>query len=141
MPPERCSAPKTASGMAKHKWVRATILSMPRAWAISFFAANSPITSSARPAADIEQGGAREFKEYGENSWLHGPPEPVQRLSFYDEIRFKTALAALSYVAGPQCSRFFTHRSCEVGIAMPTGRDARPEHPKCDARFTGLNRT
>src|SRR5215471_2102295 len=50
---ERCSAPNTANGMAKHKWVRATILSMPRARAISFFEADSPIASSARPAADI----------------------------------------------------------------------------------------
>src|SRR5258707_12866631 len=53
--PERCSAPKAANGMAKHRLVRATILSMPRAWAISFFAADRPITSSARPAADIEK--------------------------------------------------------------------------------------
>src|SRR5580700_7863027 len=54
-PPERCSAPKTANGTAKHKPVSATILSMPRALAISFFAANRPITSSARPAADIDK--------------------------------------------------------------------------------------
>src|ERR1035438_4203757 len=54
-PPERCSAPKTANGMAKHKWVRATTLSMPRAWVISFFAANRPIASSASPAADMEK--------------------------------------------------------------------------------------
>src|ERR1035438_6742230 len=52
---ERCSAPKTASGMAKHKGVRATILSMPRAWAMLFLAANSPITSRERPAADIDK--------------------------------------------------------------------------------------
>src|SRR4029077_13580872 len=30
-------------------------LSRPRAWEISFFAANRPITSSARAAADIEK--------------------------------------------------------------------------------------
>src|SRR5882672_10491247 len=53
--PERCSAPNAANGMAKHKLVRATILSRPRAWAISFFAANRPITSSARTAADIDK--------------------------------------------------------------------------------------
>src|SRR6266851_1541963 len=53
--PERCSAPKAANGMAKHKLVRAAILSRPRAWAISFFAANRPITSSDRTAADIEK--------------------------------------------------------------------------------------
>ena len=29
--PARCSAPKTAKGMAKHKLLRATILSRPRA--------------------------------------------------------------------------------------------------------------
>src|SRR5712692_11600093 len=54
IPPERCSAPKAASGMAKHKGVRATTLSMPRAWVISFLAASRPITSSASMAADIE---------------------------------------------------------------------------------------
>src|ERR1017187_6388824 len=54
IPPERCSAPKAANGMAKHKGARATTLSMPRAWVISFFAASRPITSSARLAADIE---------------------------------------------------------------------------------------
>src|SRR5215471_3625846 len=52
---ERCSAPKTANGTAKHKWVEATIFSMPRARAISFFAANSPIASSARPAPHIDK--------------------------------------------------------------------------------------
>src|SRR5437660_2996141 len=51
----RCNAPKTANGMAKHKLFKATILSSPRAWAISLFAAHRPITSSARPAVDIEK--------------------------------------------------------------------------------------
>src|ERR1700720_60180 len=55
IPPERCSAPNAANGIAKDKWVRAATLSMPRAWIISFFAANKPITSSARPAADIQK--------------------------------------------------------------------------------------
>jgi hypothetical protein len=32
------------------------------------------------------EGGAGEFKECGENSWLHGPPGPVQRLKFYDKV-------------------------------------------------------
>ncbi len=41
--PKRCSAPKTASGMAKHKLLKATILSRPRAEAISLFAANTSI--------------------------------------------------------------------------------------------------
>src|SRR5262252_10789637 len=51
--PKRCSAPKTASGMAKHKLLKATSLSRPRASAISFFAANTPITKSAIPAKHI----------------------------------------------------------------------------------------
>src|SRR3569832_22926 len=55
LPREKCSAPKTANGSAKHKLVRATIRSRPRARAISFFAANRPITSTARPAADIQK--------------------------------------------------------------------------------------
>src|SRR5579883_379885 len=54
---ERCSAPKTASGIAKHKGVKATILPMPRAWAIWFLAATVPIASSASPAADIDKAG------------------------------------------------------------------------------------
>src|ERR1700758_5185385 len=52
---ERCSAPKTANGMAKHKWVRATTLSTPRDRAISFLVANIPNPKSARPAADMDK--------------------------------------------------------------------------------------
>src|SRR5262249_45421976 len=52
--PERCNAPKTASGIAKHKLLNATILSGPRATAISFFAAHTPIKKSAMPAAHID---------------------------------------------------------------------------------------
>src|SRR6266481_836695 len=52
--PERCSAPKTAKGMAKHKLLRATILSRPRARAISLFAAHSATTKSRMPALHIE---------------------------------------------------------------------------------------
>src|SRR5713226_3277638 len=51
--PKRCSAPKTASGMAKHKLLKATILSSPRASAISLFAANTPIKKSAMPAEQV----------------------------------------------------------------------------------------
>src|SRR5215470_8136122 len=51
--PERCSAPKTASGIAKHKLVRARTLSRPRALAISFFAANTPIKKRATPAEQV----------------------------------------------------------------------------------------
>src|SRR5262249_44555726 len=53
---ERCSAPKAARGMAKQTWVRATTFWRPRAWARSPLAANRPITSSARQAADIQKG-------------------------------------------------------------------------------------
>src|ERR1700752_259582 len=56
-PRAKCSAPKTANGMAKHKLVRATIRSRPRARAISLRAAHRPITSTARPAMDIRNGG------------------------------------------------------------------------------------
>src|SRR6266436_696351 len=52
--PERCSAPKTAKGMAKHKLLRATILSRPLAPAISLFAAHSATTKSRMPALHIE---------------------------------------------------------------------------------------
>src|SRR6185437_17142027 len=51
--PKRCSAPKTASGTAKHKLRKATILSMPWAAAISFLAAHTPIRKTTRPAQHI----------------------------------------------------------------------------------------
>src|SRR5260370_35333110 len=47
---ERCSAPKTAKGMAKHKLLKATTLSRPLARAISVFAVHSATTKSRRPA-------------------------------------------------------------------------------------------
>src|ERR1700674_1143080 len=52
--PERCSAPKTANGMAKHKLLKATILSRPPARAISVFADHSAIRKSRIPALHIE---------------------------------------------------------------------------------------
>src|ERR1700676_2520133 len=52
--PERCSAPKTANGMAKHKLLKTTILSSPPARAISVFAAHSAIRKSRTPALHIE---------------------------------------------------------------------------------------
>src|SRR5262249_32633757 len=52
--PNRCNAPKTASGTAKHKLLKATILSRPRAATISFFPAHAPIKKSAMPARHIE---------------------------------------------------------------------------------------
>src|SRR6266446_6250896 len=52
--PERCSAPKTAKGMAKHKLLKATILSRPLASAISLFAAHSATRKSRMPALHIE---------------------------------------------------------------------------------------
>src|SRR6266481_4827328 len=51
---ERCSAPKTAKGMAKHKLVKATILSRPLARAISLFAAHSATRNNRMPAPHIE---------------------------------------------------------------------------------------
>jgi len=51
---ERCSAPKTANGMAKHKLPRATILSRPRAFVISVFAAHSAINRSTMLALPME---------------------------------------------------------------------------------------
>src|SRR5580692_5887542 len=52
--PERCSAPKTAKGTAKHRLLRTTTLSRPRACAISVFAAHSAIRESRMPALHIE---------------------------------------------------------------------------------------
>src|SRR5579862_1796025 len=52
--PERCSAPKTANGIAKHKWLSATTLSRPRAPATSLLAAHSPTSKSTTPAPHIE---------------------------------------------------------------------------------------
>src|SRR5262249_20680894 len=51
--PKRCSAPKTASGIAKHRLLEATILSRPCAAAISCFWTHTPITNSAMPAEHI----------------------------------------------------------------------------------------
>src|SRR5258708_24948975 len=52
--PERCSAPKTANGTAKHKLLKATIFSRPPARAISAFAAHSPTRKSRMPALHSE---------------------------------------------------------------------------------------
>src|ERR1700741_3605770 len=52
--PEKCSAPKTANGIAKHKLVKTTILSRPPARAISVFAAHSATRKSRMPALHIE---------------------------------------------------------------------------------------
>src|SRR5437660_12374339 len=52
--PERCSAPKTAKGTAKHKLLKATILSRPPARAISVFAAHSATRKSRMPTLHIE---------------------------------------------------------------------------------------
>src|ERR1700732_5384240 len=51
--PERCSAPKTAKGIAKHKLLKATILSRPPARAISALAAHSATRKSTMPALHI----------------------------------------------------------------------------------------
>src|ERR1700722_3125339 len=51
---ERCSAPKTAKGTAKHKLLKATILSIPPARAISVFAAHRAIRKNRMPAPHIE---------------------------------------------------------------------------------------
>src|ERR1700720_3663603 len=50
----RCRAPKTAKGIAKHKLLKATILSRPRARAISALAAHSAIRKSRMPGLHIE---------------------------------------------------------------------------------------
>src|ERR1700692_3767328 len=60
--PERCSAPKTAKGMAKHKLLKATILSRPPARAISVFADHSAIRKTRMPALHIETA-AREISK------------------------------------------------------------------------------
>jgi len=71
---ERCSAPKTASGVAKHKCLRATILSMARLGNI--VPRGQQPDREQRDASDgHRQGGARQFREYRKNARLHGPPE------------------------------------------------------------------
>src|SRR5580692_4178562 len=54
---EKCSAPKTAKGAAKHKLLKATTLSRPRACAISVFAAHQAIRNSRMPAPHIQTAG------------------------------------------------------------------------------------
>src|ERR1700739_3024072 len=52
--PERCSAPKTAKAIAKHKFLKATILSRPLARVMSLFAAHSATRKRTMPALHIE---------------------------------------------------------------------------------------
>lgn len=54
---DRCSAPKTANGMAKHKWLKTTILFRPLARARSVFATHSAIRKSRMAALHIETTG------------------------------------------------------------------------------------
>src|ERR1700757_4776432 len=51
---DRCSAPKTANGMAKHRFPNATTLSRPLALDKSLLVAHKPINRSTIPAAVIE---------------------------------------------------------------------------------------
>src|ERR1700722_4046118 len=51
---ERCSAPKTAKGRAKHKLLKTTNLPRPGAFAISVFAAHSAISRRTMLALTIE---------------------------------------------------------------------------------------
>src|SRR5277367_706082 len=51
---DRCSAPKAANGSAKHKLLKATILSSPSARTRSIFTAHSAIRKSTTPTLDIE---------------------------------------------------------------------------------------
>jgi hypothetical protein len=76
--------------MAKHKGVRATILSMPRAWAILFLAANSPITSSERPAADIDKAVPENARNTARIVGCMDLPNRYKLLKFYDKVLFKT---------------------------------------------------
>ena len=50
----RCRAPKTAKGAAKHRLLKATTLSRPRARAISSLAAHSATKKMRMPAPHIE---------------------------------------------------------------------------------------
>src|ERR1700722_2804062 len=90
----RCNAPKTARGAAKHKLLKATILSKPRARATSALAAHRAITKSRMPALHIET----TVREIAKNVasmlvciWMHVRyPEHVfrwslQRFKLYDE--------------------------------------------------------
>src|SRR5271166_4418291 len=51
---EKCSAPNTARGMAKHKLLKTTILSRPRAREISAFAAHNATQKSTMLAPHID---------------------------------------------------------------------------------------
>ena len=50
---DRCSAPKTASGIAKHRLLKATTLSTPVARATALFAAGKPIAKRTTAAAHV----------------------------------------------------------------------------------------
>src|SRR5580698_6239082 len=74
---ERCSAPKTARGSAKHKLLKTTTLSRPRACAMSVFTAHSAIRKSTMAVPDIDAGVrensnmARMVKFIGMGRWLN----------------------------------------------------------------------
>src|ERR1700730_15437054 len=61
---ERCRAPKTAKGRAKHKLLNTTILSRPWARAISPLAAHNATRKSRTPAVHIETA----VREYSKNA-------------------------------------------------------------------------
>src|SRR6266403_2651967 len=73
--PERCSAPKAANGMAKHKLVRAAILSRPRGLGDIVFRGQQANHKQRQDGGGHREGGARKFKKCGEKSWLHGPTD------------------------------------------------------------------
>src|SRR5215469_10451998 len=64
----KCSAPNTASGMAKHKLARTAILSRPAACAKSLFTAQSAIRKKTMPATDI----AAAVRENSKNNRVAG---------------------------------------------------------------------
>src|SRR5205814_119859 len=82
--PERCSAPKTAKGMAKHKLVTAMILSRPPARAISVFAAHSATRKSRTAGLDLAIWPRK--PPPAPITWMTGMPDARRRPDEHDDV-------------------------------------------------------
>src|SRR5262245_53022996 len=88
---ERCSAPKTARGMAKHRLLKEAILSRPRALAMSSLAAHRPINRRAMPAEHMATATGI-WKNVARRAGRIGLPICLQRLGFYNETELGYAV-------------------------------------------------
>jgi hypothetical protein len=72
---ERCSAPNAANGMAKHKVGQGDDRVEATSLGHIVFRGQQGNHEQHQDGGGHREGGAREFKECGEKSWLHGCPD------------------------------------------------------------------